>query len=63
MAKDLFGFTLNDFKSWKTFATLLHQARDPSILAYTRIAFGKADFATKFYLNNNCVNQLKNETY
>ncbi|XP_076799708.1 vitamin K-dependent gamma-carboxylase-like [Clavelina lepadiformis] len=40
MAKDLFGFTLNDFKSWKTFATLLHQARDPSILAYTRIAFG-----------------------
>ena len=39
--KTIFGFEIDDFKSWNSFVKLLNRPEDPASLAIFRILFGK----------------------
>ena len=43
-----FGFSWNDFRSWKAASTLLYAPRDPAAIAVFRILFGIAMFHDTF---------------
>lgn len=43
----LFGFELDDFKSWSSFVRLMNRPEDPSSLAALRILFGMNQMKNK----------------
>jgi hypothetical protein len=49
----LFGFDLDDFKSWGNFVKLMNRPEDPSSLALFRILFGELNFENElsFFIN------------